>query len=584
MYGCVSTLTYHMYGCSEDCGNKNIRSTRLTFTHPGNTTETPHTLVEALPADGGRSMDVEQDTLKVETDVLSKGAELFRSKLISSFHLLDTIGEQIDRSDIPKYYTGDTVDSGKAVKLFTTNPHALIRFQVYHNKDTRWATVTDRRENRVKNKNSKYPPLDLWAHWLVKSAWFQNVILVLILSNTVVLGIQAEISDQANSTDTIEMLKLVLDMFDYWTLYVFCLEILLKWIDNFWHFWKNRWNIFDFVVTLMSILPEVINLSAAGMGRPSKVSTSDVSVIAQNMRTFRILRSLKMVSRFQKVRLIVLAVTKAFQEMVFITVLLFVFAYIFAIIGVIFFSAQLYKHRKELEFWDSFSSIPRALITLFQLFTLDHWMCIYKDVTKVHNYWFAALYMTFWILLGSFIFRNLFVGIMVNNFQSIRNDLFEEVAVLKEQERRDRELAKFAEELDRQNQLKQEKKQSASKMPIDKTSNLKEEDGATFASHVAVKAELEMEEWQNIVERNVGNLAKDNTTFCWPRDSLFRYFLMMEALQENLEERLQLLHLACQYSRVGRVASSLHQLCRPGCLHSCISCVGQGGFICASAV
>ena len=61
-------------------------------------------------------------------------------------------------------------------------------------------------------------------------------------------------------------------------------------------------------------MPEVINMASGNMGQPSsKVSTSDVSVIAQNMRTFRILRSLKMVSRFQKVRLIVLAVTKAFQ-------------------------------------------------------------------------------------------------------------------------------------------------------------------------------------------------------------------------------------------------------------------------------
>ena len=36
------------------------------------------------------------------------------------------------------------------------------------------------------------------------------------------------------------------------------------------------------------------------------------------------------------------------------------------------------------------SSIPRALITLFQLFTLDHWMCIYKDVTKVNTHTFIS--------------------------------------------------------------------------------------------------------------------------------------------------------------------------------------------------
>ena len=62
---------------------------------------------------------------------------------------------------------------------------------------------------------------------------------------------RVEINDIENASAGVETLKLVLEIFDYLTLCVFVLEIILKWLDNFWYFWKNRWNIFDFVVTLM---------------------------------------------------------------------------------------------------------------------------------------------------------------------------------------------------------------------------------------------------------------------------------------------------------------------------------------------
>ena len=54
-------------------------------------------------------------------------------------------------------------------------------------------------------------------------------------------------------------------------------------------------------------------------------------------------------------------------------------------------------------------------------------------------------------------------------------------------------------------------------------------------------------EWQKIVEKNLENLARENTTFCWPKDTLFLYFLKMEALMENLYERQKLLKIVCKY-------------------------------------
>ena len=52
------------------------------------------------------------------------------------------------------------------------------------------------------------------------------------------------------------------------------------------------------------------------------------------------------------------------------------------------------------------------MITLFQLFTLDQWYKIYNDLIKVSNVTFTCIYILMWVWVGSFVFRNLFVGIM----------------------------------------------------------------------------------------------------------------------------------------------------------------------------
>ena len=53
-----------------------------------------------------------------------------------------------------------------------------------------------------------------------------------------------------------------------------------------------------------------------------------------------------------------------------------------------------------------------ALIALFQLFTLDHWYEIYNNLSAVAGATFTCAYILLWLWVGSFVFRNLFVGIM----------------------------------------------------------------------------------------------------------------------------------------------------------------------------
>jgi len=53
-------------------------------------------------------------------------------------------------------------------------------------------------------------------------------------------------------------------------------------------------------------------------------------------------------------------------------------------------------------------------------------------------------------------------------------------------------------------------------------------------------------DWSNVVERNLLTMAIDESDYYWPADTLFEYYLLMEALQENLHERQELLHMLTQ--------------------------------------
>lgn len=78
-------------------------------------------------------------------------------------------------------------------------------------------------------------------------------------------------------------------------------------------------------------MPEIISISSGTFGKRTgsveHSASADLQVVASNLRTFRVLRSLKVVSRFQKVKLIVLAVTKAFQVSAVFTNTLFLVKY-----------------------------------------------------------------------------------------------------------------------------------------------------------------------------------------------------------------------------------------------------------------
>ncbi|XP_070296196.1 cation channel sperm-associated protein 2 [Salvelinus sp. IW2-2015] len=454
-------------------------------------------------------------------------AEVVRSKLIQSFYLLDQLQEEQRGS--PKYCTNDVLDEENYTSLMGKDTQQLVRFEI---SPQRGSTITmdRRRQGRLENLHANYPPLNMFAHWILESKIFMNIIVILIILNTIVLEIQAEVFD--NMDPKLEIVKLVLEMLDWSILAIFFLEILLKWLDNFWNFWKSTWNIFDFAVTMLSVIPEIVKVFKG-------VDTDHLEIVAL-LKKFRILRSLKIISKFRQIRLTVLAISKAFKAMIFIFLLLLVFAYIFAVVGVILFESYTRSNVEGLVYNMNFKDIYNSFITLFILFTMDHWYALLADTRKVPELdkGICGLYIILWLLIGSFVFRNIFVGIMVNNFQAIRSDLSKEVQQIEIQAKADLFKAEII-----KRRISHSKFAGLSKVAEDGEESFSTEDLLKFT-----RCNIPEKDWESYVEENMKVMQEqeEDEKVTWPRDSLFRYFELLEMLQHNLDERKRLQNLAVQ--------------------------------------
>ncbi|XP_076785722.1 cation channel sperm-associated protein 2 isoform X3 [Arvicanthis niloticus] len=504
----------------------------------------------------------------------------------------------------------------------------LVRFSI---KPRRMGHIrhSQRMLSRFRVRCSQRPPLSLWAGWVLESPVFSNFIISLIFLNTFVLMVEIEL--MATTNTSLWPLKLALEVADWFILLSFIIEILLMWLASFFLFWKDAWSVFDFFVTMLSLLPEFVVL----------IGVSGDSVWLQLLRVSRVLRSLKLFARFPQIKVILLALVRALKSMTFLLMLLLIFFYIFAVTGVHFFREYSRSTISDLEYNMFFSDLLNSLVTVFILFTLDHWYAVLQDIWKVpeSSRVFSSIYVIFWLLLGSIIFRNIIVAMMVTNFQNIRNELNEEMTHLEVQYKADifkqqiiqrrhqsesvrgTSQGRISEDITETSDISDANESDADESDADesdadesdsdksdeqksdgeksntekhyaekiypekiypeksyseksypeksyaqksfveteaekvKEQELKEKahpasppNSSSHGSTAADAAFIENLDWETLVHENLPGLMDmdQDDRVVWPRDSLFRYFELLEKLQYNLEERKRLQEFAVQ--------------------------------------
>ncbi|CAG7818997.1 unnamed protein product [Allacma fusca] len=332
-----------------------------------------------------------------------------------------------------------------------------------------------------------------------------------ILVSSLLMCIEGEFSDVPEKySQYVRHLEFVMEPVDFFLLLIFLMEIALKWADDFPGFWNEPWNLFDLVVTCASLFTPIFDVTFPDSHEDESLEYL-VSTI-KYIRIARILRTLNVVTRLKKIMIIWGAITRTFGPLAFITVLMLLFFYIFAIIGITMCDRFTKTHITNLYYVHRFENLGFACLTLFQIFTIDHWFPILTELMQVMDARVACVYILTWLLLGTFIFKNIFAGVMVNNFQNIREELVNETYEISNKSKLFRD---FDVQIDA---LQQE---------ILKTPDSKK-DWETRVFHLL-----------DLIKASQGELSPS----LWPRDTLFHYYVILEALGNNISERDELLNI-----------------------------------------
>ncbi|HEY9163297.1 MAG TPA: ion transporter, partial [Magnetovibrio sp.] len=212
---------------------------------------------------------------------------------------------------------------------------------------------------------------------IVEHSRTQTFIMALIVLNAVSLGLETSNTMQASIGPW-------LAAFDVFALSVFCLELSAKMAHRGWRFFTDGWNLFDFAVVAIALVP------ASG---PLAV-----------LRALRILRALRLLTVIPAMRRVVGSLVSALPGMGSVFAIIMLVFYVAAVLATNFFSAT---------FPDWFGTIGASLYTLFQVMTLESWsMGIARPVMETHPY--AWAFFVPFIMVTTFAIVNLFIGIIVD--------------------------------------------------------------------------------------------------------------------------------------------------------------------------
>lgn len=211
---------------------------------------------------------------------------------------------------------------------------------------------------------------------------FETFVIAIIIVSALVIGAKTY-SINAQVDLFFKILDISITLF-------FLAEIAIRMVadHSFKKFFSKGWNIFDFIIVTASLIP---------------IDESEMALLGRLLRIFRVLR---LVSIIPELRVLLNAFVKAIPRMGYVSLLMFIFFYIYAAMGSIFFS----KINPVL--WDN---ITISMLTLFRIATFEDWTDVMYETMEVYPFsW--IFYLTF-IFIVAFVFLNMMIGIVLEVLQ-----------------------------------------------------------------------------------------------------------------------------------------------------------------------
>ncbi|XP_034387848.1 sodium channel, voltage gated, type VIII, alpha subunit b isoform X5 [Cyclopterus lumpus] len=277
------------------------------------------------------------------------------------------------------------------------------------------------------------------CYLIVEHNWFETLIIFMILLSSGALAFEDVYIEQRKT------IKIILEYADRVFTYIFILEMLLKWVAyGFVKYFTNAWCWLDFFIVDVSI----VSLIANALGY------SDLGPI-KSLRTLRALRPLRALSRFEGMRVVVNALVGAIPSIMNVLLVCLIFWLIFSIMGVNMFAGKYYFCYNETAGenflpdvvnnktecfalinanvsgvrWKNvkinFDNVGAGYLALLQVATFKGWMDIMYaaiDSRKVEDQpiyednLYMYIYFVIFIIFGSFFTLNLFIGVIIDNF------------------------------------------------------------------------------------------------------------------------------------------------------------------------
>ncbi|XP_023189244.1 voltage-dependent T-type calcium channel subunit alpha-1H-like isoform X2 [Xiphophorus maculatus] len=232
---------------------------------------------------------------------------------------------------------------------------------------------------------------------IVCSRYFSRGIMIAILINTLSMGIEYHEQPQ-ELTDILEISNMVFTS-------LFSLEMLLKMLAlGLFGYIKNPYNSFDSIIVIISVW-EIVGEAEGGL-----------SVL----RTFRLLRVLKLVRFLPALRRQLVVLMKTMDNVATFSMLLMLFIFIFSILGMHLFGCKFGLRQESGETLadrKNFDSLLWATVTVFQILTQEDWNAVlYNGMASTSP--LAALYFVALMTFGNYVLFNLLVAILVEGFQA----------------------------------------------------------------------------------------------------------------------------------------------------------------------
>ncbi len=220
---------------------------------------------------------------------------------------------------------------------------------------------------------------------ILETERFSSFITVVILVNAVTLGLETSAGIMAHAGGFVHLV-------DGICLAIFVTELLVKLVVQRLQFFRSGWNLFDFVIVGISLIPGGQGLSV--------------------LRALRILRVLRVISVAPRLRRVVEGFVTALPGMGSVFLLMAIIFYIGAVIATKLFGQA---------FPEWFGTLGSSAYSLFQIMTLESWsMGIVRPVMEVFTYaW--AFFIPF-IMVTTFAVVNLLVGLIVNSMQDAHSE------------------------------------------------------------------------------------------------------------------------------------------------------------------